>query len=248
AERLVSSTSTGGARGGPAGVVSNVTRAGGTAAAGTGTGSTSKEEVTQTDYLVPEVTREVENGTGAITRLTVAAIIDPTAPADGQTVISDAAAEEVIKQAIGFRPGRDVVTLARAPLSGPSAAEPDETLVRIQRLQSYVSLARNVSMAVAVGLAILVAALLLLRRAARRPTPPPGAIPGAEFGAQGGIPGAPGTPGAAPGAPGAPADGPPGQTPEQRREAELRRFLELARTDPVQVANVLKLMTGDPGQ
>ena len=142
AERTANSTSSSGTARGIAGAVSNLTRAGGLpASAGSGGGGTAKEEVIQTDYVASETTRDIEDGNGAITRLSVAAIVDLTPQVEGQPVISQADVEEIIKQAVGFRSGRDNVTLARGLLGGPAAAEPDDTLVRLQKFQTYVSLA-----------------------------------------------------------------------------------------------------------
>ena len=54
--------------------------------------------------------------------------------------------------------------------------EPDESLVKLQRVQAYVGLARNISLALAVVLVVLIGALLLLR-SRRVPTPAPAAGP-----------------------------------------------------------------------
>jgi flagellar M-ring protein FliF len=172
AERTVTSKSTGTGPRGVAGAASNVARAGGplpgAAAAG---GANSSEEMIQTDYAVSETVRNVEDGMGAVTRLSVAALVDLTAPGEGQQVISAADAEDIVKRAVGFRSGRDEVKLTNVRLTGPvGPPEPDETLVRLQRIQAYVGLARNVSLAVAIVLVMAIAALLALRR---RPAPPP---------------------------------------------------------------------------
>jgi flagellar M-ring protein FliF len=173
AELTTTSKSTGGGGGrGPVGAVSNVSRAGGTTAAGGG--SSSNQETTQTDYLVSEKQSEIESKLGAVTRLSVAALVDLTPQAEGQTTISEANAQELIKKAVGFRPGRDEVTLTNVRLAGPvGPPEPDEALVRLQRVQVYVGLARNISLALAVVLVVLIGALLLLR--GRRPAPTPAA-------------------------------------------------------------------------
>lgn len=228
AERTANSTSTGSRAGGVTGATANITRTGGTTANASGGSGTAKEEVIQTDYLVSETLRDIEEGTGGVTRLSIAALVDLTPPAEGQPVISQADAEEIIRQAVGFRTGRDSVTIARAPLSG-GAAEPDDTLVRLQRIQTYVSLARNLSVAVAAVLAFLVVGLLLLRRRAE-PVPAPGAEPGAPSAEAG-----PTTP---------PGPTPP-PTAEERRNAELIRFQTMARNEPATVVQVLSVMLGE---
>jgi flagellar M-ring protein FliF len=204
------STGGGGPRG-IAGATSNVTRAGGAAASAGGSGTTSQDEKTQTDYAVSETLRDIEDRLGNVTRLTVAALVDLTPTGEGQTVISAADAQEILKQAVGFRAGRDEVKLTNVRLAGPlGPPEPDETLARIQRVQAYVGLARNISLASAVVLVVLIGALLLLRRR-RVPTPTPAA-----------------------------------PTADERRQAELARLFDLARTDPARVAAVFRALIGAP--
>jgi len=176
AERTTTQKASGsGGSGGVAGATSNVARAGGPLTGqrgGGGGGSTSSEDVIQTDYLVSESTREMEERMGGVNRLTVAAIVDLTPPGEGRVVISAEDAQEIIKQAVGFRTGRDEVKLSNVPLAaGPATPEPDEELVRLQRFQGYVSLTRNVSLALAVVMALAIVPLLFLRR--RRPLVPP---------------------------------------------------------------------------
>lgn len=208
AERLTTVRSSGGTARGIAGAVSNVPR-GGTPPAppGGGGGSTSSEEVIQTDYLVSRSVRDLEDGRGAITRLTIAALVDLTPTAEGQPVISLQDAEELIKQAVGFRAGRDEVKLTNVRLiTPPTGPEPDEDLLRLQRWHSYVALARNLSLAVAILLTVALVPLLLWRRTT----------------------------------PAAPAE----PSPEQRRQQEIQRLAELARTDPERVAAVFRLLLG----
>ncbi|HEY1190065.1 MAG TPA: flagellar M-ring protein FliF C-terminal domain-containing protein, partial [Gemmata sp.] len=234
AERSMNSTSTGGRAGGIAGATSNITRAGGAATTTSGSSGAAKEEVIQTDYLVSETLRDIEEGTGAVSRLSVAALVDLTPQSEGQAVISQADVEEIIKQAVGFRSGRDNVTIARAPLSGPEAAVPDDTLVRLQKFQTYVSLARNLSVAVATVLVFLVIGLLVLRRGGRGAADAPRSETAA------------GTADAAAGTAGAAPTGPtPPPTQEERRTAELAKFQALARNEPGNVATVFNVMLGE---
>ena len=177
-ERLMTMESSGGAARGVVGAARNVARAGGppVAPASTSGGST-KEETIQTDYAVSETVRELEDRLGGVTRLTVAAMVDLT-PQEGQPVISAADAEALIREAVGFREGRDQVKLTNARLAGPVLpAEPDETLTRLQQVQTYVELARNVSLAVASFLVLAIVALLALRRRRAPAAPPPPAAP-----------------------------------------------------------------------
>ncbi|HEX4612122.1 MAG TPA: flagellar basal-body MS-ring/collar protein FliF, partial [Urbifossiella sp.] len=108
AERLTTSKTTGGsARGGVVGAASNVARAGGPlgGGGGGGGGGGSSDEVIQTDYQLSRIIQDVEDGMGGVTRLTVAAMLDLSAP-EGGTAITPADAQEIVKQAIGFRTGR----------------------------------------------------------------------------------------------------------------------------------------------
>jgi flagellar M-ring protein FliF len=178
-ERTQTSKSTGGGPRGVAGAASNVARSGGGAplASGGGGGSTSQDETIQTDYALSETVRDIEDRMGGVTRLTVAALVDLTPQGEGQTVISAADASELIQRAVGFRTGRDEVKVTPAKLTGPiGPAEPDETLTKLQRMQAYVGLARNISLALAAFLVVLIVALLALRRR-RVPEPAAPAAP-----------------------------------------------------------------------
>ncbi|MCS7270177.1 MAG: flagellar basal-body MS-ring/collar protein FliF [Gemmataceae bacterium] len=207
AERLTTVRSSGGTARGIAGVTSNVPRSGSPPAPPGAGATTSSEEVIQTDYLVSRSIRDLEDGRGAVTRLTVAALVDLTPPVEGQNVISLQDAEEIIKQAVGFRAGRDQIKLTNVRLvSPPAEPEVDEEWLRLQRWRAYVSMARNVSLVVAIALTLLLVPLLLWRRRA-------------------------------PAAPAAPS-------PEQRRQQDIQRLIELAQTQPQRVAAILKLLLG----
>jgi flagellar M-ring protein FliF len=175
AERLINSSSSGGRAGGIAGTGSNIRQAGGSGGAGT----SSREETIQTDYLASKTVRELEDRMGAVTRLSVAVLADLSPPpaADSQPArpsLSVEDAQEIVKQAVGFLPTRDVIKLSNVPLGGPvTAVEPDEEEAQIRRLAAYVALARNVSLAVAVVTALALIPLFLLRRRRRAADPVP---------------------------------------------------------------------------
>jgi flagellar M-ring protein FliF len=173
AERLTTSKNAGSAPRGVAGAASNVPRTGvNLASASSGGGGTSSEEVVQSDYNYSESVREMEDRMGAVTRLSVAALVDLTAPGEGGKLISMEDAQAIIQRAVGFRIGRDEVKLSDVKLIGElGPAEPDTELVRLQRIQTYVSLARNLCLALAVVMVVVFAGLLVLRR--RQPAPPP---------------------------------------------------------------------------
>lgn len=213
-ERQTNTKTTGGAARGVAGPSSNVVRAGGTPAAAGGSGGTSSSEEISTDYALSETQIDIETRLGAVTRLTVAVLADLSPQGEGQQVISAADAEEIVKRAVGFRTGRDEVKLSNVKLSPPAPVEPDEALERLQRIQAYVGLARNVCLALASVLVVGIVALVALRR--RAPEPEPAAQPGAAATA----------------------------APEGRRAADLERLVDLARTDPERVAAVFRAMLG----
>lgn len=221
AERLTTTKSTAATPRGVAGAASNIRPPGGSGGAGAGGSS---EEVTQTDYNTSKTVREMEDRMGAVTRLTVAALVDLTPPpvAEGEPApasISAADAEAIIQNAVGFRTGRDSIKVTNVRLGGPavSGPEPDEETVKLQRMAAYVELARNVSLAVAVVMGLGGLGLLLLRR--RRPAATPDATAAADTPA----------------------------TPEQRRSEMLERFLETARTDPDRAAAAFGLLVGPAG-
>ena len=180
-ERQQTSKTTGTAARGAVGAVSNVARAGGTTAgASSGGGGTNSQEETQTDYALSETTRDIEDRMGAVTRLTIAVLVDLTPQGEGPALISATDAQEIVKQAVGFRAGRDEVKLTNVKLTGPiGPAEPDETLAKLQRFQAYVGLARNISLALAVVLVVLIGSLLVLRRrqVPEPAAPAPAAVP-----------------------------------------------------------------------
>jgi flagellar M-ring protein FliF len=221
AERTTSIKGGAGAAGGVVGAVSNVARASAPLGGGrpAGSGGTSSEEVIQTDYAYSESVREMEDRMGGVTRLTVAALVDLSGQ-EGSAVMSPDDAQDLIKQAVGFRQGRDdvKVTNVRLPsLVGPP--EPDEETVRARRMQEYVALARNVLLAVAVVLGLAVVPLLLLRRRRRTAAE----LAAAEAAAREAVEAA---------------------RAEGRRQADLNRLAELARTDPDRAADVFKLLVG----
>jgi flagellar M-ring protein FliF len=215
-ERNTTTKNTGSAPRGIAGPSSNVARAGGTTPGATAGGSTASSEETATDYALSETVRDLEEGRGAVTRLSVAVIADLRPQGEGQPVISAADAEEIVKRAIGFRSGRDEVKLTNAPLPVSAAPEPDEALARLQRIQAYVGLARNVCLALACVLLVGIFGLLALRR--RKPVEVPAPVADQAAG---------GAAGPAPAARG-----------------ELDRLLDLARTDPDRAAAVFRTLLG----
>ncbi len=224
AERTTTMKSTNSPRGGVAGAGSNIRQAGGTG----GGGGTTSEEVNQTDYDTSKLVREMEEKMGAVTRLTVAALVDLTPPTavEGQPApspISAADAEAIIQNAIGFKTGRDSVKVVNGRLGEPPPAvsDPDEETTRLQRMAAYVELARNVSLAVSVVMAMSVLGLLLFRRRPKVAKDATATTAGAPTAA--------------------------GATPEGRRQELLDKFVDTARVDPARAAAAFGLLLGLPG-
>ncbi|WP_020468456.1 flagellar basal-body MS-ring/collar protein FliF [Zavarzinella formosa] len=212
AERSMEEKSTGGARpGGIAGSGSNTARPSGVQQAG-GTG-TSSGQTNQTDYLVPFTERETEDRLGGVNRITIAAIVDlsPGEGDAGRTIISVTDAQEVIKQAIGFKQGRDEIKVTDVRLGLPDNApeNPPATPGLIDRTSAIVAIVRNAALALAALVILGLLSMLLLRR---NRVPP--VTPATEAAA----------------APATPAD--LERQAEERRRAELDEFVELARNDP----------------
>lgn len=213
AERNSSSQSTAPQRGGVVGARSNIAPAGG---AQTGGAGTSKEEVTNADYVTSKTTRDLEGDKAAVTRLNVAALVDLSPPEGGGPAMTMADAEDLIRKAVGFTTGRDEIKVSNVRLGSPVAPltppEGEDEAARLAKLQAYVAIGRNVSLATAVVLAVALIPLTLLRR---RPRPAPAAPPP-----------------------------PPEVTPEQRRQEMIDKLKELARTDPDRVAEVMTILAG----
>jgi flagellar M-ring protein FliF len=224
AERLTTSKTTSTPPRGPAGVVSNSAARPGGSSGGSAGGS--QEETTSTDYAFGEIIREMDDRAGAITRLTVAAVVDltPPTPADGSAAATQPLAtpddiQELIKTAIGFKTGRDEIKVANMRMVSPVPAIPeiDEETPRLARMQAYVSLARNISLAFAAVVGFAIIPLALLRRS--RPAKP--LEPAA----------------------------PPPPTPEQlaaaardRRRQQLEKLADLTRTKPEAVSEVFGIL------
>ncbi len=160
----------GAARGGVVGVASNTGRPGGV----TSGGGNSQEETLQTDYLVSKTVFDSEDRTGVVDRLTVAAMLDLSPPEGGsEPPLSLAEAQDLIKQAVGFKGGRDEIKVSNVKLANATTTEPDEEALALQRFQAYVVMARNLSMGLSALLAAVLGLLLLRRLRPRvRPAPP----------------------------------------------------------------------------
>ncbi|MCS7160304.1 MAG: flagellar basal-body MS-ring/collar protein FliF [Gemmatales bacterium] len=168
------STGTSGTARGPAGVASNLAR---TAGAASQTASEQRETET-TEYYPPpktEITRV--QAAGQIERLTVAVMVDLSAPTPGKPPIALADVQEIVKQAVGFKAGRDEikVTQVQFPPATPSPSEQEWWTA--QNWERYLALAKAISFGL-VGLCGLAFAWLLLRRGKTEAAPAAPAVPG----------------------------------------------------------------------
>ena len=158
---------------GPAGTASNLKKP---PATPTASGNNSQEETIQTDYMVSKSVQELEDRVGNIERLTIAAMIDLSKEdkaASGQPArtITLAEAQDIIKEAVGYKQGRDEIKVTDVKLAAPDSQNSmDAEYVQMQRWQTYMGLARQASLGVA-ALVVLVLGFLVLRRF--RPAAPP---------------------------------------------------------------------------
>jgi flagellar M-ring protein FliF len=154
-------SNTGGSKG-FAGVASNTG-----AKPATGGNETNRQMETQrTEYFDPprsEVTR-VE-AAGSVERQTIAAMVDLSPQGDNPAPnvgIKDV--EEIIKQAVGYKAGRDEIKVSEAKI--PVAADLgklDPEVLDMQRWQAYGNIARNASLGVGAMVAMLLGWLTLRR-------------------------------------------------------------------------------------
>jgi flagellar M-ring protein FliF len=123
------------------------------------------EENTDSEWRATKIEQEMEEGRGNIERLTVAALLDLSRPEGAAGAgLTLAEAEEIIKQAVGFKKGRDEIKVNDVKLASGSVLESVEAeYQQAQRMRWYLALARNVSLGVA-ALAGLLIGLLYYRR------------------------------------------------------------------------------------
>jgi flagellar M-ring protein FliF len=142
---------------GAAGTASNLSKQ----PAAPGGTNTNAEESTKTDFAVSKITQEFEDKYGAVERLTIAAMIDLSADGakggGGAANFSLAEAQDIIKQAVGFKANRDEIKVSNVKLA-PAVVPPvgDGETDQVQTWQNTISLVRNGSL----GLAALVTLLL----------------------------------------------------------------------------------------
>lgn len=167
-ESLTSSkTTTAAGTRGPAGAVSNIPP--GQAAGPSGVGPNKNDETIENEYAVSKVNRQLEEQQGNIDRLTVAVMLIPS-PTDADTPpeetlgITPAEAKELVKQAVGYKEGRDQIQVSIGKVAeAPADAAFDAGFLAMQQWQNYASIVRASSLGVA-AFALLAIGLVSLRR------------------------------------------------------------------------------------
>jgi flagellar M-ring protein FliF len=163
-EKLTTSKATSGpgnqARG-PTGTASNL---GKPPAPATTAPANNVEETTETNYVVSKVTQEFEDKVGSIERLTIAALVDLSGGEKGEPRMSMSDVQDIIKQAVGFKTGRDDIKVTNVKLPGaPTLPSTDDEVEKVQFLHTLVTLVKNASLGIA-ALAGLIMVWMVLRR------------------------------------------------------------------------------------
>ena len=155
---------------GPAGAASNVPPGQATGAVGSG-GPNKNEETIESEYVVSRVNRQSEEQQGNINRLTIAVMLIPLPMEDGtppaETLgITPEEAKELVKQAVGYKDGRDQiqVSIGKVPEPAEPAAAPGVEVLAAQQWLNYATNLKSSSLFVG-GLVLTgIIGLLLFRR------------------------------------------------------------------------------------
>jgi flagellar M-ring protein FliF len=165
-------TAPGGPRG-PAGTASNLPP--GAPIGPPVAGPSANEEVIDSQYLVSRNGRILEEQQETINRLTVAVMLIPPIPVDEMPLeeslgITPEKAESLVKQAVGFKEGRDKIEVGIGkPVESPAEKALDQQLLAVQNWQSYGTVAKASSLGIA-ALALLAIGVMSIRT---KSAPPP---------------------------------------------------------------------------
>jgi flagellar M-ring protein FliF len=159
---------------GTAGATANVP--GAQPAAPNGSGLVKQDETNESDYAISRTHRQLEEHQGTIDRLTVAVILipptsDPDADPEEALGITAAEVKELVKQAVGFKEGRDQiqVSLGKPPVADAEQVD-DTAFASAQRWQNYIDLVKASALVIA-ALAGLVLVVMMFRNKPPEPTP-----------------------------------------------------------------------------
>ena len=169
----------------PVGAVANIPPTVPPSPAAAAAGPNKNDETIETDYLVSRLNQEKVEQQGVIDRLTVAVILVPQKvegddPADALGITPDDA-RELVKQAVGFKEGRDQiqVSIGKPPSEAAAPAEaaaPDDNAVAALPFgKDFASVVRGSALGLA-GLLALAIVVKLLRKKPKK-SPSPGASP-----------------------------------------------------------------------
>jgi flagellar M-ring protein FliF len=162
-------STTPGARG-AAGAGSNLPGVGKAAAAAPpapGPTNNENEENTDSEWRATKVEQELEEGRGTVERLTVACLIDLSGAAEGGAgkALTLPEAEEIVKQAVGFKKGRDEIKVSDVKLASMAPPETPPTVsLDTDGWARYMALARNASLGVTALVGLTLAVLYYRRR------------------------------------------------------------------------------------
>jgi flagellar M-ring protein FliF len=153
---------------------SNSTNKGGNAGTSSTTGKTgpgptsagginSTSETIEFDYEIPRTWIEELKKPGAIERLTIAAFVDADALKKSETPISLDDLKNLIKAAVGFKADRDDIQVMLVRMPTPSVEPDDEEAAAATRMQTILTIVRNVSIG-AIALCVMPIVWMLFRR------------------------------------------------------------------------------------
>jgi flagellar M-ring protein FliF len=180
-ESVMSSKSTAGAGArGPAGAISNIPpgQPNGPAVAG----PNKNDETIESEYAVSKTNHSQEEQQGAIDRMTVAVMLIPPersgdVPLEEALGITPEEARELVKQAVGFKEGRDKiqVSIGKVPVDPPveAVAANEGLLAKLPFGPNFVSLLKKSSLGIAGLMTIAIVVLATRKRSASGATPSP---------------------------------------------------------------------------
>jgi len=163
---------------GPAGTPTNIPPSGG--GAQNGNNASQNEEMTENEYVVSRVNHQHEEQLEQINRLTVAVMLvpenaEPDKAPEESLGISLAEAEKLVKQAVGFKTGRDEIQVSIGRMTdSPVDTKVDQEVLLMQQWSNYTSMVRAGSLGIASITALAIAFLALRGKKVPAPTGPQG--------------------------------------------------------------------------
>jgi flagellar M-ring protein FliF len=164
---------------GPTGAISNIPPSPAPPIAGANMVPNKNDETVESEYAVSRVNRSQEEQQGVIDRLTVAVmLIPPRGAGDSPDEVMGITPDEVnslVRQAVGFKDGRDQIQVSIGKPPGAPAVEAavgDENAVAIMPLgKDFVSVIRGSSLGVAGLIALAIGIRAMRKRPSKSPEP-----------------------------------------------------------------------------